>query len=216
MRTLNNERLRKLLTNLQIIAMIGGMVYLFITCNSIHSDRLKSENSKNSQVIDPELLEENYDLTEESEIDLYKDMALEVIKKSEGFKNHWYVCPAGKRTIGYGFTNIKWNGTMSKSTAEKILHEEYLSTREAVKKLIRNPKVEERHLAALTSFAYNVGLGSFKRSKILRYINEGEFDKAKNELPKWVYIKTPKSKKLIKGLLKRRLKELNLWDKELS
>jgi hypothetical protein len=57
MRTLNNERLKKLLTNLQIIAMIGGMVYLFITCNSIHSDRLKSENSKNSQVIDPELLE---------------------------------------------------------------------------------------------------------------------------------------------------------------
>jgi lysozyme len=66
--------------------------------------------------------------------------------------------------------------------------------------------------AALISLLYNVGVGSFKRSRALRYLNSGKigffkmeaFDSQKG----WVRM----DGKIIKGLVTRRAKEQALFE----
>lgn len=56
-----------------------------------------------------------------------------------------------------------------------------------------------RH-AALCSFAYNVGVGAFSRSTLLKKLNAGAGDAACAELDRWVYAKD----KRVPGLVTRR------------
>lgn len=61
--------------------------------------------------------------------------------------------------------------------------------------------------AALTSFAYNVGLSACLGSTLVRLVNEGELDKAADQFLLW-----DKSKgQVIQGLLNRRKAERTLF-----
>ena len=57
--------------------------------------------------------------------------------------------------------------------------------------------------AALVSFAYNVGLGNFQSSTLLRELNKGNHSGACDQLSRWVYAQ----KKKLKGLVNRRAEE---------
>lgn len=48
--------------------------------------------------------------------------------------------------------------------------------------------IQEPTRAALASFAYNVGEGNFKRSTLLRKLNQGDVQGACAELDRWVYV----------------------------
>ena len=56
---------------------------------------------------------------------------------------------------------------------------------------------------AYLSFHYNIGSGNFRRSSLLRYLNEGQRLRACDELPRWVYAKGQK----LPGLITRREQE---------
>ena len=75
----------------------------------------------------------------------------------------------------------------------------------------RNVKVpmNEMQEAALTSFVFNVGAGSFAKSSLLKQINAGHYTAACDSLTRWVYIGQVKSP----GLMNRREieKEICLW-----
>lgn len=53
---------------------------------------------------------------------------------------------------------------------------------------------------AITSFAYNVGIGAFKNSTLLRMLNQGKYVSACNQLPRWIYA----GGKVLNGLVTRR------------
>lgn len=59
----------------------------------------------------------------------------------------------------------------------------------------------------LVSFVFNVGEGQFKRSTMLRLLNQGKYDAAANEFPKWKF----DNGKMIQGLLNRRLEEQKIF-----
>jgi len=137
---------------------------------------------------------------------------LELIKEFEEFRSKAYLCPAKIPTIGYGCTFY--------ANGKKVsLKDKGLSKEEAIKLLIVvidrefdiNPLIKvnitQNQFDALTSFAYNVGIGNFINSTLLKKVNEKDFKGASAEFPKWIRA----NGKVLKGLVNRRAKERELF-----
>ena len=141
---------------------------------------------------------------------------LNLIKKFEGFKPNVYICPAGKKTIGYGHKLFRGEKimTVSEKDAESILKED---VRKAEKGVIKHVKVKltENQFSALVSFTFNVGVTNFLESTLLRKINREKFDEVPEQLKRWVYATVDGKKTELKGLVARRKAECNLFMKEI-
>lgn len=142
--------------------------------------------------------------------------SLDIIKKYEGYRDKAYKCPAGKWTIGYGFTynpltkvEVKKGDTITEDEAYDWLIKIVNNLRKDI--LSSLPHIKQYQLEALVSFAFNIGLGSFKKSTMYKMLKLKEMDKAANEFPKWVNCKGKK----LKGLVARREAERNLFIMEI-
>lgn len=138
----------------------------------------------------------------------YKAATISKIKFSEGFSNVTYVCPAGEKTIGYGFvgkyTARKW---ISQPEADKILEKELLKSQVLVKKIVK-VKLSSSQLWALTSFTYNCGEGSLHQLVDGKgRLNAGNYA----SIPKLLPLYCKGNKKTLKGLVIRRAWELQIW-----
>jgi lysozyme len=141
-----------------------------------------------------------------------------LIKFFEGFRANAYLCPAGIPTIGYGEThNVKMGMTITEPEALEMLNRRYDEFEAEVISLLK-VKYNANQLGALTSFAYNLGVGNLKKSSLLRDFNAGNTVAASNGFEKWAYARDPKTRELVilPGLEKRRLAEKNLFIKEVA
>ena len=78
--------------------------------------------------------------------------------------------------------------------------------RPAINKLVEMPlNINQKH--AIESLVYNIGVGAFKRSSLLRKLNKGHYNGCAKEFMSWIYVKS----RLNKGLIKRRTEELILF-----
>lgn len=137
------------------------------------------------------------------------------IKKSEGLRLAAYPDPGSKDgkpvTIGYGTTRIDGKpislGTkITKTQAEAYLRTDLGNFAGRVASLIK-VKLNENQFGALVSFAYNVGIGAFESSTLLRKLNAGDFASVPSELRKW----NKNDGKVMQGLINRREDEIKLW-----
>lgn len=135
--------------------------------------------------------------------------ALELIKKYEGCKLEAYKCPSGVWTIGFGHTgsDVYKGVKISKEEAEILLEKEFKKLKEQVNFLL-NVSLNEKQVGALTSLVYNVGLGAFKKSKLLKRINNG--DNLELIAKEWLEFNKVNGK-ILRGLLKRRIDEIALY-----
>jgi len=136
-----------------------------------------------------------------------KALDVDFIKKWEGLSLDAYRDVAGVWTIGYGHTGTAHSGMkITEKEAEELLKKDLEWAEEAV---LDNVKVDlkQNEFDALVSFTYNVGAGAFKRSTLLRKLNEGDFDAAASEFSKWIYA----NGRVIKGLRNRRADEARLF-----
>jgi lysozyme len=78
-----------------------------------------------------------------------------------------------------------------------------------MEKLIR-VTLNQNQIDALVSLIYNIGIGNFSESSMLKFINSGEFEKAAGEFSKWRMA----NGKVINGLERRRGQEAALFRKE--
>lgn len=102
-------------------------------------------------------------------------LAIDIIKKFEGFRSTPYLCPAGKYTIGYGFTDdVEPNSYMTEIEAEKKLNIILNTLRSLILDLIKI-EINNNQLNALLSFVFNLGIGTFKKSSVLTKINKKDF-----------------------------------------
>lgn len=121
----------------------------------------------------------------------------------EGRELNAYLDPVDIPTICYGHTEgVKLGQTQTDAQCEALLKGELGHVITQVDQLVTAPAPSTR-LAALGSFAYNVGIGNFKRSTLLKRLNAGEGAAACAELSKWVYAKDIK----LPGLVSRRATE---------
>lgn len=136
--------------------------------------------------------------------------AINLIKQFEGFEDKAYLCPAKKWTIGFGSTF--WNDGKKVKEGEKITMKgaENLLLWDLSKrvKVLEGLNINQNQIDSLCSFIYNIGIGAFNKSTMLKLIKENPSNpKIKDEFIKW----RNKGSKFENGLRRRREAEANLY-----
>ncbi|MCQ2608551.1 MAG: lysozyme [Bacteroidales bacterium] len=139
-------------------------------------------------------------------------VAYDLIKKFEGCSLKAYPDPATGGTpwtIGYGSTMDK-NGKpfkkgdiITQSEAEALLVRDINKIQNELQKDAKLAKLSENAIDAIISLCYNVGIGSFKRSKCYKAIIENDLETVCRQ---WDWFKA--NGKFMKGLARRRIAEL--------
>lgn len=137
--------------------------------------------------------------------------AANLIKAAEGCRLNAYKCPAGIWTIGYGHTKgVKEGDTWTQEQADKALEQDIETYRKAV--LIACPALADypNRLAACISLAYNIGIGAFSKSTLVKKLNQGDYEGAGDEILRW----NKAGGKVLSGLVKRREAEYRMYKGE--
>ena len=110
---------------------------------------------------------------------------LQLIRKFEGLELNSYRDAIGIWTVGYGRTKgVRPNQTITFAQAESFLVEDLNRFEGIVRESVKVP-LSDNQFSALVSFTYNVGNGAFTSSTLLRRLNQGDYQGAANELPRW-------------------------------
>lgn len=133
--------------------------------------------------------------------------AIGFIASQEGFVDHTYKDVVGVKTIGYGHTgkDVKDGQTITRQQAEALLVKDANAHWNQAKKYIKVP-LYQHEADAYASFVFNIGIGNFKRSTLLKKLNRKDYCGACKELKKWVYA----GGKKLKGLERRRESEYQM------
>lgn len=137
---------------------------------------------------------------------------LSLIKKWEGCKLKAYKDGGGVWTIGYG-TTFYPNGTKVKEGDSCTQEQADYWLQEHVNELVFEilneikPNLTNNQIKALVCFVYNVGINAFKKSTLLRLINEGKIAEASDQFIRW----NKDNGKEVPGLTNRRLDERQLF-----
>lgn len=139
---------------------------------------------------------------------------LNLIKEFEGFRAVAYLCPAQVWTIGYGSTyypdrtKVKQGDRISTKEGEELLKVTVRDFENAINQYVRVP-LTPNQFSALVSFAFNVGVSAFRDSTLLRKLNQKEYNEVHHQLMRW----TRANKRILQGLVRRRLAESELFYK---
>ncbi len=130
------------------------------------------------------------------------------IKKHEGCVLHAYRCSAGVLTIGYGHTkDVKEGDVITQEEADNLLQSDLAVFEKAVSSAVK-VELTQGQFDALVSFAFNVGIGNFRKSLILKNINKGNIEEARRHFT--CYTKAGGRK--LAGLAMRRKREREMFD----
>jgi lysozyme len=137
----------------------------------------------------------------------------DLIKFYEGCKLIAYKCSAAKDTIGYGNTffedgkPVKPGDKITQERANELFEIIAKEFADKVAPLVKS-LVTPNQFAALTSFAYNAGIGNLKSSTLLKKVNANPNDPSiALEFAKW----DKAGGKVLAGLTKRRAAESKLY-----
>lgn len=140
---------------------------------------------------------------------LINDLGLELIQHFEGFVATAYKCPAGVLTIGYGSTgpHVKRGMTITQDEAEELLLRDIARFEKAVDAATYDVSTTDNQFAALVSLAFNIGIGAFSKSTVLRKHRYGETKGAADAFLMW----TKAAGRTLSGLVRRREAERRLY-----
>jgi len=129
------------------------------------------------------------------------------VAQHEGLVLGSYIDPVGILTSCYGHTGkeLKLNQKFTEAQCLDQLAEDLSKHDKEMIKYIKVPVSDQEH-AAYLSFSYNVGVGNFKSSTLLKLLNKEKRVEACNQLTNWVFAKGKK----LKGLVNRREEEKSL------
>ncbi|PWQ98544.1 lysozyme [Leucothrix arctica] len=148
---------------------------------------------------------------------------------SEGSINTIYDDQAGLPTIGVGHLLKKSElssskielsdgsiidlrkGKISDRSVERLLADDLIPREKAVYDLV-DVSLEQEQFDALVHFAFNVGIGAFRKSTLLKRINARDFDAVPAEIRKWNIVTVGGKKQVSRGLANRREVECAMWE----
>jgi lysozyme len=142
---------------------------------------------------------------------------IDLIKAFEGCRLRAYECPAGIPTIGYGTTfypngqPVQMKDEISEQQAEAYLANDCEDLSKDVERLVK-VSLNQNQKDALISFCYNLGVGAFTRSTLLKKLNQGDYQGAAAEFPRWDKAIVDGVKQSLPGLVRRRAEEKALFE----
>ena len=131
-----------------------------------------------------------------------------LIRAAEGFAPGLYLCPAGKKTIGYGHVvraDEHFPGLISRERAEALLVADLAPVETYLSAAL--PNLSQNQFDALASFCFNCGLAAFEKSTLFSRLKAGDMAGAAGQFERWVH----GNGKVLPGLVKRRAREKALF-----
>ncbi len=155
------------------------------------------------------------------------EQGLQMIKNFEGFVAKPYNDPAGHCSVGYGklLHSGNCNGTdaaeqpyangISEEEAERLLTDSVNEFQRTVNESV-TVALNQNQYDSLVSFTYNIGSAAFKKSTLLKALNQGNYSAVPIEMKKWVYGTVDGKKAVLPVLEKRRKAEAELFANPVS
>lgn len=134
---------------------------------------------------------------------------LALIKEFEGLELKAYLCPAKVWTIGYGSTgpHVTPGQVITEAQADALLQRDLDRFEDAVAKAA--PGATQNQFDAMVSLTFNIGIGAFLKSSVLRLHKAGEHRAAAEAFGMWI----KGGGRVLPGLQRRRAKEADLYRK---
>jgi lysozyme len=140
------------------------------------------------------------------------NIGIALIKCHESLRLKAYYDPVGVLTVGFGHTSaagqpqVTPGMTITKAEAETILRRDLAKSERAVLDAVSVP-LNDNQFAALVSFCFNVGATNFRKSSVLRCVNDRQFDRVPSRLALW----NKGGGRVLPGLVRRRKEEGELF-----
>ena len=117
------------------------------------------------------------------------ETGLQLIKDFEGCKLTAYKCKSDQLTIGFGYcgSDVYEGQTIDTVQAKDLLNADLRKFEHGIRRLIERA-LRQREFDALTSWAFNIGLGNVETSALRRRMNQQIEDTnaiIQEELPRW-------------------------------
>lgn len=135
------------------------------------------------------------------------------LKGYEAWSPVVYPDEGGRPTIGFGHLLLpgeSFPDGITPAMGEQLLRQDLFPAVTAVNNLVKVP-LAQNQFDALVMFVFNVGVGAFAESTLLRKLNAGDYDGAGQEFARWNKITKNGVKVISSGLVNRREKERTLF-----
>lgn len=151
------------------------------------------------------------------------EKGLQLLTDFEGFETEVYKDVAGLPTIGVGhlLTPSELSSGKIVINGQSVEYVNGLTTQQVHDLLAQDLQrfdaavndnvtvaLKQYQFDALVSFSFNVGVGAFTGSTLLKVLNQGKYDDVPAQLRRWVYSGGQK----VRGLVNRREHEVQMWD----
>jgi lysozyme len=159
---------------------------------------------------------------------------IEELKAMESVEPYAYTCQAGHQTIGVGHKitaheletglllidglAVRWIDGLNTEQVDGLMRGDLAAAEWTVESCVKVP-LTDNQFAALVSLCFNIGSEGFKSSSVVRVLNQGNYDLVPGFMRMWNKITVQvcdvdgckKVKRVSKGLVNRREKEVALW-----
>lgn len=132
-----------------------------------------------------------------------------LVRRFEGYSPYTYLDSAGYPTIAFGHMLQKgerFAEPITASQAQTLLESDLKQAENGVNNSVR-VNIKQNQFNSLTSFAYNTGTSTLKKSTLLKKVNAGEHEEVPAQFLRYIYA----GGKPVNGLLIRRKAEANLY-----
>ena len=137
--------------------------------------------------------------------------AIDLIKRFEGFRAKAAELPDGRWTIGYGHTkSARAGAVITEADADALLIYDVAAVTAAINQWVFSP-LTQNQFDALTAFVFNIGLPNFRRSSVLRRLNEGSYLQAACAMEMWRTADFEGERIVVDALVRRRSAEMALF-----
>jgi lysozyme len=193
----------------KIVSSIGGGIILLCIFSGIYAPAYNIKHTVKQQNIPKAIVVTQPAIAPQNNL-AWNEMK-ELVKHYEGFYAKPYSCPAGFKTIGYGFTDKKLvrRSAINKKESSAILENKLRKIETQVDEIV-DVELTPYQKCALVSFTYNCDVDNLE--KLVSgpgRLNDGNYSSVKYLLIQY----TKGGGKTLKGLVARRHSEVRLWEK---
>src|SRR5690554_6416363 len=106
---------------------------------------------------------------------------LALIQQFEGLRLKAYRDSAGVPTIGYGSTRgVRMGDEITEAQAIELLAADVDRHADGVRRAV-NVRLNQNQFDSLVSLVFNIGIGAFQRSTLLKKLNDSDYEGAQAE-----------------------------------